>query len=97
MNKEKEARVLDNFVKVYCREKHGSLDLCAECGDLLIYAAKRLRLCRYDPKPKCKDCRTHCYVPGYRDKIRAVMRFSGPRIVGRGWLDWLRGKIYFNQ
>lgn len=26
-------------------------------------------------------CRVHCYKPAMREKIRAVMRFSGPRMI----------------
>ncbi len=69
---------LTSKVELYCAERH-SLDggqLCEECLDLLAYARKRMERCPHDPKPRCKNCRTHCYGPGYRDKVRAVMRFA---------------------
>ena len=62
---------------------------CAGCHELLAYAGKRLEKCPYDPKPKCKDCKTHCYKPEYQKKIREVMRFSGMHFVKRGRVDWL--------
>ena len=88
---ERERRVLERFVAVFCRKHHDTngTGMCAECRDLLDYAFGRLEKCPYDPKPKCKDCETHCYRPQYRDKIRAVMRFSGIYFVQRGRLDWL--------
>jgi len=90
-NHEKELRVLQRFVEVYCRKHHGTNGNapCAECLNLLEYARGRLERCPYDPKPKCKDCSTHCYKPEYRQKIRDVMRFSGIYFVKRGRLDWL--------
>lgn len=63
------------------------LVLCADCRRLLQHGiAKRLQ-CPYDPKPMCKKCPTHCYAPGYRERIRQVMRFSGLYLVKHGRLD----------
>jgi predicted amidophosphoribosyltransferase len=79
------------FIAVYCRNHHdrGGAELCADCADLLAYVRERLANCPYDPKPKCKSCRTHCYKPQYRERIRAVMRYSGMYFVKRGRIDWL--------
>jgi hypothetical protein len=95
-SKERYRKVLADFVRVYCRKKHapaaalGAPDaLCPDCADLLAYATARLARCTHDPKPKCKDCTTHCYAPAYRARIQAVMRFSGVHFVKRGRLDWL--------
>lgn len=87
--KANEAATLTQFMGIFCREKHGVNSLCVECADLLTYAKRRLSACPYDPKPKCKNCKTHCYAPAYRAKIQAVMRFSGMHLVRRGRLDWL--------
>jgi hypothetical protein len=88
---ERQFGIAKRFVSVYCREQHGGdgSPLCSECAELLAYARKRLERCPYDPKPKCKECRTHCYRPDYREKMKAVMRFSGIYHVKRGRLDWL--------
>lgn len=32
-------------------------------------------------KTFCSNCRVHCYKPEMREKIREVMRFSGPRMI----------------
>ena len=29
----------------------------------------------------CSQCPCHCYKPAMREKIRAIMRYSGPRIM----------------
>jgi hypothetical protein len=58
--------------------------LCAECAELLEYARLRLEKCRYGAdKPTCANCETHCYRPAMRERVRAVMRYSGPRMLKR--------------
>ena len=34
-----------------------------------------------ESKTFCSNCRVHCYCPDMREKIRMVMRFSGPRML----------------
>ena len=63
--------------------------LCADCSRLLSHGIAKLILCPYDPKPACKNCETHCYAPGYREKMQRVMRFSGPYLVKHGRLHLL--------
>ncbi len=63
------------------------LTLCPDCQKLLNHGIAKLLLCPYDPKPMCKKCETHCYAPGYRERIREVMKFSGRYLVKHGRLD----------
>lgn len=88
---EKDFGVLKRFTRVYCEKHHGieAGPLCGECDDFLQYARKRLENCRYDPKPKCKNCKTHCYKPSYRAKAQEIMRFSGMHFIKRGRIDWV--------
>ncbi len=88
---EKQLKILKRFVDVYCRKHHDAYDKgpCPECSDLIEYSRQRLIHCPHDPKPKCKDCSTHCYKPEYRQKIKEIMRYSGIYFVKRGRLDWL--------
>ena len=65
------------------------LMLCNDCGKLLNHGTAKLMLCPYEPKPTCRKCPTHCYAPRYREKVRRVMRFSGPYLVKRGRLHYL--------
>ena len=85
---ERDLKVLRRFTEVFCREKHGR-ELCEECRGLLAYARERLEKCPFDPKPKCKDCKVHCYHKEQRERVREIMRFSGMYFVKRGRLDWL--------
>ncbi len=63
------------------------LMLCQDCIKLLDHGTAKLLLCPYDPKPMCKKCETHCYAPGYRERIREVMRFSGLYLIKHGRVD----------
>lgn len=88
---EKNMKILRRFIEIYCQHHHSPLDdaVCAECQDLIDYAQQRISKCPYDPKPKCKECPTHCYKPAYRQKVKEVMRYSGMYFVKRGRIDWL--------
>ncbi len=86
---------LEKMLEIYCRARHGGRPLCAGCRELLAYSSERLRLCPRDPKPACKDCPVHCYSPAMRERIRAVMRYSGPRLALRHPLLALRHLLGF--
>ncbi len=58
--------------------------VCGECAELLGYAEKRRAQCPKDPKPFCSHCDTHCYKADMRERMRDVMRYSGPRSMFRG-------------
>jgi len=62
---------------------------CTDCGNFLQYAIERRLRCPLDPKPACKHCQVHCYKAEMREKVREVMRFSGPALIKRGRLDLL--------
>ena len=69
-----------------CLDKK-EIAVCPDCHKLLQHGIARLLQCPYDPKPMCKKCETHCYAPGYRERMREVMRFSGLYMVKHGRLD----------
>ncbi len=65
------------------------LMLCQDCGRLLNHGMAKLMMCPYNPKPMCKKCPTHCYAPGYRQRMQEVMRFSGMYLIKHGRFDLL--------
>lgn len=73
-------------VERICRRRPA---LCAECSRLLAHAFVKRSLCPLDPKPMCKHCPQHCYVPAYRERMREVMRESGRALILSGRLDYL--------
>jgi hypothetical protein len=79
---EREIRTVNAMIRIYCSSVHGQEELCAECSELMKYAETRVEKCRFGAeKPACKDCPVHCYSRPMREKIREVMRFSGPRMM----------------
>jgi hypothetical protein len=80
---QREARTAEIMIRRFCRDHHGgSPALCEECSQLLAYARKRLHQCPFqERKTTCGNCPVHCYAPGKREQIRAVMRHSGPRML----------------
>lgn len=77
-----EKTTAERMIRLYCRHKEGNMDLCADCRRLLEYALARLDHCPHgEAKPTCRKCTVHCYRHEEREKIRAVMRYSGPRMM----------------
>lgn len=82
----RESRVVHEMIALYCRGIHHTAkgSLCPECEALDAYAQKRIARCPFmETKTFCSQCRIHCYVPDMREKVREVMRYSGPRILFR--------------
>lgn len=80
----RERETIEKMVELYCHSLHGSPDggLCTECADLVTYAAERLYRCPFqEKKSTCAKCTVHCYKPTMREKIRVIMRHSGPRMI----------------
>ena len=80
--REQEKKTVSLMIALYCRRNHGGKTLCAECAALEEYAHRRSDNCPFmETKTFCSNCKVHCYKPDMREKIRAVMRFSGPRMI----------------
>lgn len=79
----RESKTIEKMIEVYCNDHHLSdHGLCTECKKLLEYSKMRLYNCRYgENKTVCGKCPTHCYKKEMRDKIKDVMRYSGPRMI----------------
>ena len=70
------------MIAIYCRKRHGSKQLCPDCAALDAYARHRSDKCPFmETKTVCSNCRDHSYKADMREKTRAVMRFSGPRML----------------
>ena len=81
--REREKRTVSLMIRIYCKKKHGTRKgLCPECEALDAYARMRSDKCPFmETKTFCSNCKVHCYKADMREKIRAVMRFSGPRMI----------------
>lgn len=80
----RELKTVHAMLRLHCVKRHGSRELCGECRELWEYAQARIAACPFCPdKPTCANCPVHCYKPDMRERIRQVMRFAGPRMLGR--------------
>ena len=96
--REREKRLVSQMIALYCRKNHGGKSLCAECAALNAYARQRSDKCPFmETKTFCSNCRVHCYKPDMREKIREVMRFSGPRMLLRHPVAVVRHVIETNK
>lgn len=80
---EGEKKVISKMIAIYCNSNHNSQKgLCEECEKLDSYAHARLERCPFgEDKPTCGTCSIHCYKKDMREKIREVMRKTGPRML----------------
>lgn len=83
MKIEKEKKVSFLMIDLYCKKKHKyKKEICNECRKLKEYVSLRLEKCPFgENKTFCSNCKIHCYQKEMREKIREVMRFSGPRMI----------------
>ena len=86
----REQKTVEHMIGIYCRDLHlttgkhptKGYKLCDECRRLVEYARFRLKNCPFqENKTTCGNCPIHCYKPKMREKIREVMRYSGPRMM----------------
>jgi hypothetical protein len=88
---EKEKKLIPVMIKIYCRGTHKLRrkeqhikrgEVCDECKALTEYALFRLGKCPFKVnKQFCSFCKIHCYKPEYREEIKKVMKYSGPRMI----------------
>ncbi len=73
------------MIRMYCNHNHDKNGaLCNACNELSEFANERINRCIYgDNKPVCSECQIHCYRLDMRERIKTVMRFSGPRMIYR--------------
>lgn len=81
----REYRTIEAMIHIYCQRQHpGPRELCPDCQELLDYAYLRLEKCPFqEEKSTCANCAVHCYRPDMRERIRQVMRYSGPHMMYR--------------
>ena len=87
------------MIETYCKKKCKSKEIpCEECQDLIEYSNMRIDKCPHmESKSFCSSCKTHCYDAEYKEKIKIVMRFSGPRIILYHPIVTLKHMILLNK
>lgn len=84
MNLKREKKTVLSMIQIFCKGNHFQNTLCDDCKELLDYSLKRIDNCIFiDNKPVCVDCEIHCYNKEMREKIKVIMRYSGPKMIYR--------------
>ena len=84
VRRRREHRTMEAMIAMYCRHYHGHEGVCPACAELEDYAFRRLERCVFgDAKPTCANCTVHCYNDEMRERVRVMMRWSGPRMLLR--------------
>lgn len=83
MKIKKELKVSFLMIDLYCKKKHKiKKRTCEECSKLKEYVSFKLSKCPFgENKTFCSNCKIHCYQKEMRERIKEVMRFSGPRMI----------------
>ena len=82
--RKREKRMIREMITLYCNKQHKTKrgTRCPDCERLLAYAWQRIDHCPFiEEKTFCSKCKVHCYRPDMREKIRELMRWSGPRMI----------------
>jgi hypothetical protein len=79
----REKKTIGYMTEIYCKKHHGIEDeLCPECSQIREYAFLRLDKCPFqEKKTTCGKCVVHCYRPDMKEKVKIIMRYSGPRML----------------
>ena len=79
----REKKTVEAMIRIFCKGHHGKKNnLGSACDELLNYALSRLDKCPFgEDKPACANCSVHCYIPVMKGKAKAVMRYSGPKMI----------------
>ena len=99
--RDREKRTISQMVALYCADNHDAAArtetahcgeaVCPSCASIDAYAVLRTERCRkMDVKTSCDECEHHCYKPEERERIRAVMRYAGPRMLKKHPLAAIR-------
>jgi Nitrous oxide-stimulated promoter len=79
----REKQTIELMVGMYCQACHQDRsNLCLDCKELLEYAYRKIEKCPFhELKPICANCRIHCYKGKMRERVKIIMRYSGPKML----------------
>ena len=93
---EKEISAMTEMIGIFCRDLHRTdgAQLCPECEELLEYVKNRIASCpQGSGKYFCSECKTHCFAPNRRQKIKQIVEYSRPDGLLRSPLVNIRHKL----
>ena len=82
--REREAQMVSQMIALWCRGHHGgghAVEQAGHDGPVRVKLARIEHCPHMGTKTFCSACPSHCYRPAMREKIREIMRWSGPRMI----------------
>lgn len=78
-----EKRTVKAMIQIYCSAHHNYKNsLCPECLTVFEYAESRIDKCKFKSQNLvCSECKVHCFRPDKREKIKEIMKYSGPKMI----------------
>lgn len=74
-----ELKLIQVMIRLYY-SKHTTTDIPEK--RMFAYAQKRLLFCPFgEKKTTCQKCPVHCYQSRYRQQMKQIMRYAGPRML----------------
>jgi hypothetical protein len=78
----REKKTVKKMIELFCKINHKCNELCDDCKYIMNYSFSKLDKCPFgSEKPTCLNCIIHCYQTGQRERVREIMRFSGPKMM----------------
>ena len=74
-----EIQLMEVMIHLYYRKQ---MDSMIPENRMLSYARTRLTFCQFgEEKTTCQRCPVHCYQSNYREQMKKIMCYSGPRML----------------
>ncbi|MBN2536073.1 MAG: nitrous oxide-stimulated promoter family protein [Spirochaetales bacterium] len=98
MSLKNEKKTVKAMINIYCSAHHNQKNgLCSVCQGIFEYAESKIDCCKFKSRDLvCSECKVHCFRPEIREKIREIMKYSGPKMIWRHpvlALRYLKNKI----
>lgn len=87
IRRERKHEIAEKMIMTYCHgqnHERNHEDLCDDCRELRDYSLARTERCPHVSKTLfCVNCPTPCYKPDMKERMRLMMKYSGPRFFFR--------------
>lgn len=78
----REKHTIEMMINIFCKSHSADHSLCPNCKLLLEQVHRKIENCKYGmSKPNCSRCDIYCYSEDMRKGVKAVMRYSGLRML----------------
>ena len=75
--------IVSLMINLYCKKRHNASNPpCDSCDELIGYSHRKIEKCpNIEANTSCVNCNIKCYNQSMQEKIKKVMKYSGPRMI----------------